>query len=75
MVDLALIEVGSSYRLEHQSIVGLLWLQTHFGPESWDLICSGKVRLSGATREALCADAAAAGLKLCCLKAPIPLAS
>ena len=71
MADLVLIEVGASYRLEHQTIVGLLWLQTHFEPESWDLICTGRVRLSGNTREALCTDAAAAGLTLSCLKAPI----
>ncbi|MFZ9229349.1 MAG: hypothetical protein ACO24U_08335 [Prochlorococcaceae cyanobacterium] len=74
MTDLALLELDGSYLLQPRSIVGLLWLQTHFEPQSWDLICSGKVRLSAATRSALCADAKSAGLHLSCLAAPKPVA-
>jgi hypothetical protein len=73
MTDLALVELGSSYLMQPRSIVGLLWLQTHFEPQSWDLICSGKVRLSSDTRATLCADAAAAGLNLSCLAEPGPV--
>ena len=74
MTDLALLELKGSYLLQPRSIVGLLWLQTHFEPQSWDLICSGNVRLSAATRPELCADAQRAGLQLSCLAAPSSVA-
>jgi len=74
MTDLALLELEGFYLMQPRSIVGLLWLQTHFEPQSWDLICSGNVRLSAATRSALCADAQRAGLQLSCLAAPRPAA-
>ena len=74
MSDLALIELGPSFRLEPKSLLGLLWLQTHFESQSWDLICSGQARLSAGTRVALCSDAAAAGLQVSCLAAPKPVA-
>ena len=74
MTDLALLELDGSYLLQPRSIVGLLWLQTHFEPQSWDLICSGNVRLSAGTRSALCADAQSAGLHLSCLAEPKPVA-
>jgi len=70
VVDLTLVDCGSSHLLQPCSILGLLWLQTHFEPDSWDLICAGKVRLSSATRESLCRDARAAGLQTSFLAAP-----
>ena len=75
VVDLILVECGASYLLEPRSILGMLWLQTHFEPDSWDLICAGKVRLSATTRESLCCDATAAGLRISCLAAPRQLSS
>jgi hypothetical protein len=70
-VDLALLELDGAVLLQPCSILGLLWLQTHFEPGSWDLICSGSVRLSAASRHHLCSDALAAGLQLSCLSAPL----
>ena len=70
-MDLVLLELGTSFVLQPRSVVGLLWLQTHFEPSAWDLICSGSVRLSAATRQQLCGDAEAAGLRLSCLCQPI----
>jgi hypothetical protein len=40
----------------------MLWLQTHFEATTWDLICTGKVRLNAASMGGLCSDACAAGL-------------
>jgi hypothetical protein len=70
-VDLVLIELDGVDLLRHRTILGLLWLQTHFEPSAWDVICSGSARLSTATRQELIRDAEAAGLQLCCLAAPL----
>ena len=64
-MDLAVIDSGSGVSLQPRSVLGVLWLQTHFEASSWDLICSGQARLRVETREALCRDARAAGLQLC----------
>jgi hypothetical protein len=70
-VDLVLLELDGAFLLQHRSTIGLLWLQTHFEPSAWDLICSGSLRLSAATRQDLCRDAEDAGLQLSCLAAPL----
>ena len=63
-MDLAVLSRGNSVVLQPRSVLGLLWLQTHFESSSWDLICSGQARLRAETRDALCRDAQAAGLEL-----------
>ncbi|MFM1812653.1 MAG: hypothetical protein RLZZ336_1591 [Cyanobacteriota bacterium] len=70
MLDLLLIEMGAAFLIQPRSILGVVWLQTHFEPATWDLICSGRVRLSACHQASLCADAEAAGLRLGCLRAP-----
>jgi hypothetical protein len=69
-MDLSLTPVASGYRVMPESALGLLWLQTHFEPETWDLVCEGRVRLSTASIDSLCADAREAGLAL--HGAPVP---
>ncbi len=61
-MDLAMAGVGSAYRLVPTSVLGLAWLQTHFETNTWELICSGAVRLQAACVEELCRDANQAGL-------------
>ncbi len=63
-MDLTLTAAASGYRVLPESALGLLWLQTHFEPETWDLVCEGRVQLSAASIGHLCADARAAGLAL-----------
>lgn len=63
-MDLTLTPLSSGFRVLPASALGLLWLQTHFEPETWDLVCEGRVRLSAASIGSLCADARAAGLVL-----------
>jgi hypothetical protein len=44
--------------------MGMLWLQTHFETSTWDLICSGTVRLKADSCHHLCSDARDAGLNV-----------
>lgn len=70
-MDLVLLELDSAFLLQPRSVLGLLWLQTHFEPSAWDRIAAGSLRLSAVTRQELCRDALAAGLQLSCLAAPL----
>ena len=60
--DLRLTGMGDSFQLSATSVVGMLWLQGHFEPSTWDLICSGTVRISSESSLGLQRDACAAGL-------------
>ena len=62
--DLSLLAQGDSYQLMPQSVLGMLWLQTHFETSTWDLICAGAVRLKAASCDSLCRDASSAGLNV-----------
>ena len=62
--DLSLTAKGDSFELMPRSVIGMLWLQCHFETSTWDLICSGAVRLKGKSCEALCRDASSAGLNV-----------
>ncbi len=67
--DLSLTPKGDSYQLLPRSVVGMVWLQTHFETSTWDLICSGAVRLKAESCDALCRDASTAGLNVAKLPA------
>lgn len=62
--DLLLTAIERSCRLTPRTVLGMLWVQTHFETSTWDLVCSGNVRLSRHSSEALCRDAIAAGLQV-----------
>ncbi len=62
--DLSLTAKGDSFQLEPRSVMGMLWLQTHFETSTWDLICSGAVRLKPDSCHDLCRDARSAGLNV-----------
>ena len=62
--DLSLTPKGDSYQLVARSVLGMLWLQTHFETSTWDLICSGAVRLKAQSCDHLCSDAMDAGLSV-----------
>jgi hypothetical protein len=63
-MDLALAGTGTTYRLLPRSVLGVLWLQTHFETSTWPLLCSGSVRLTASSTDQLCRDAEAAGLRV-----------
>lgn len=62
--DLVLSEIQGGCRLLPQTVLGLLWIQTHFEASTWDLVCSGEVRISLPSSHALRRDAIAAGLQV-----------
>ncbi|MFZ9149419.1 hypothetical protein [Vulcanococcus sp.] len=63
-MDLSLTGQGDSYRITPRSVLGMLWLQTHFESETWDLICGGQVNLKSDCCDHLCTDALEAGLQV-----------
>ena len=68
--DLRLTGMGDSFQLCATSVLGMLWLQTHFETSTWDLICSGSVRISAESSLGLQRDACAAGLLVTRITAP-----
>ena len=71
-MDLRLLADGLSYRLTPASVHGILWLQTHFESEHWELLADGRVTVSRADAEELQQDATAAGLNITSLPTPSP---
>lgn len=63
-MDLSLTGLGDSYRITARSVLGMLWLQTHFESEAWELICGGQVNLKSDCCDNLCSDAMEAGLRV-----------
>ena len=61
-MDLCFAAAGASVQVIPRSPLGMLWLQTHFETESWDLICSGQARLTSSSCVQLSRDARRAGL-------------
>ena len=70
-MDLRLLADGLSYRLTPNSIHGILWLQTHFESQHWDLLADGRVTVSRSDAEILWQDATKGGLTV----APLPILS
>ena len=70
MPDLRLTGIGDSFQLTATSVLGMLWLQSHFETSTWDLICSGSVRISAESSLSLQRDASAAGLEVRRIPAP-----
>ena len=63
-MDLSLTGLGDSYRITARSVLGMLWLQTHFDASDWDSVCSGRARLHTDGVSSLCRDARQAGLQV-----------
>jgi hypothetical protein len=63
-MDLQLTPIGASVRLSPVSALGMFWLQAHFDTCTWDLVCSGSLRISGDSSQTLHRDACAAGLNV-----------
>ena len=62
MLDLQLVDVLDKVFVVPQSVIGVLWLQTHFPPEHWDDLTDGAVVLKPENAEVLLFDARSAGL-------------
>lgn len=64
VADLALAQVAAGFRLMPCSVLGLLWLQTHFERRHWEPLTAGHVCVDSISCQKLCFDAKAAGLRV-----------
>ena len=46
------------------SVIGMLWLQTHFDNEQWEALANNEVTISKENSKLLIKDATSAGLKI-----------
>lgn len=64
VMDLSLVGSNGAFRLQPSSVLGMLWLQTHFETDHWELLSSGRASVSADSIHTLCEDAEAGGLRL-----------
>ena len=58
------IDNKSNKSLKPISIIGMLWLQTHFDNEQWEALSNNQVIISKENSKLLVKDATSAGLKI-----------
>ena len=65
-MDICLINIdnNSNKSLQIQSVIGMLWLQTHFENDQWDALSNNSVIISAENSRLLINDATKAGLKV-----------
>jgi len=64
VADLARARVAAGFRLMPCSVLGLIWLQTHFERRHWEPLAAGQVSVDSISCQKLCCDAEAAGLRV-----------
>ena len=63
-MDMLLVKSGEGAQVRPLSIHGMLWLQTHFESQHWEVLASSKVQLPSDDANALFKDAEKAGIQL-----------
>ena len=63
-ICLANIDNKSNKSLKPISVIGMLWLQTHFDNEQWESLSNNEVIISNENSKLLVKDAISAGLKI-----------
>ena len=65
-MDICLVNIdnNSNKSLKPTSIIGMLWLQTHFENDQWDALSNNQVIISKENSKLLVKDAISAGLKV-----------
>ena len=65
-MDICLVNIDNSLNesLTPTSIIGMLWLQTHFDNEQWEALSNNQVLISKENSKLLIKDATSAGLKI-----------
>ena len=63
-MDISLSEKRNGTQIEASSVHGILWLQTHFESEHWELISDGLVIIPNLDAKILSKDAKKAGLNV-----------
>ena len=63
-ICLANIDNNSNKSLKPTSVIGMLWLQTHFEDTQWEALSNNQVIISKENSKLLVKDAISAGLKI-----------
>ena len=65
-MDICLVNIDNNLNksLEPRSVIGMLWLQTHFENDQWEALSCNGVIISKENSELLIKDATSAGLKI-----------
>ena len=63
-MDISLSDKQNGTQIEPKSVHGILWLQTHFESEHWELISNGLVIIPTKDADMLGKDAQKAGLNV-----------
>ncbi len=66
LMDICLLNIDNNLNkcLKPTSIIGMLWLQTHFENDQWEALSNNAVIISKENSELLAKDASSAGLKI-----------
>ena len=67
-MDICLITIDKNLNksLQAKSVIGMLWLQTHFEDDQWEALSNSTVIISEENSQLLIEDAANAGLDIKC---------
>ena len=67
-MDICLITIDNTLNksLQPKSVIGMLWLQTHFENDQWEALSNSKVIISEENSQLLIEDAKNAGLDIKC---------
>ena len=63
-MDISLSSKRNGTQIEPKSVLGILWLQTHFESKHWELISNGQVIIPPKDAQMLLEDATNAGLDI-----------
>ena len=65
-MDICLVNIDNNLNksLEPISVIGMLWLQTHFEDKQWEALSNNQVIISKENSKLLVKDAISAGLKI-----------
>ena len=65
-MDICLVDIdnNSNKSLKPTSVIGMLWLQTHFEDNQWEALSNNQVIISKENSKLLIKDAISAGLKI-----------
>ncbi len=66
LMDICLVNIDniSNKSLKPTSVIGMLWLQTHFEDNEWEALSNNQVIISKENSKLLIKDAISAGLKI-----------
>ena len=65
-MDICLVNIDNNLNksLQPISVIGMLWLQTHFDNNQWEALSNNEVIISKENSKLLVKDATSAGLKI-----------